>query len=127
MRNVAFYHKDTGILHPCSIIASDDAAVALNTPVDHVVIDQPKSGNLDPAIHHIDVATLAVVEHARAVPSAEENKTQQRRVAVIRISRLQDETVTLLRAHALGDAKALKRLQEIEDEAAALTLIITAS
>lgn len=45
MRNVTYYHKDTGALHRLSTLASDDLAIALNTPADHVPIDHPPSGS----------------------------------------------------------------------------------
>ena len=44
MRHVAFYHKDTGVLHRQTTLASDDKAVALNTPADHLPIDHPVGG-----------------------------------------------------------------------------------
>ena len=46
MRSVSFFHKETGLLHPVTVIASDDEAIKLNTPPDHEPIDNPKDGSV---------------------------------------------------------------------------------
>jgi hypothetical protein len=39
MRMVSFFNKGTGLFNGSHMICSDDAAVALNTPPDHIAID----------------------------------------------------------------------------------------
>lgn len=51
MKTVSFYHRETGLLNGQMLIASDDEAVALNTPPDHAAID----GHHDPLTKRVDV------------------------------------------------------------------------
>jgi hypothetical protein len=80
MKHITFYHKDTGILHPMSIILSDDVMVEANTPKDHIPIDHPEGKQLDPLSQRVDVATGKVVDYQPDKPSADhEWNTETRR------------------------------------------------
>lgn len=72
MRNVTFYHRDTGDLHHMSVVASDDTAVELNTPAEHVAIDHPQDGKqLHPFTHKVNVLTGEAYEYRPPQPTDE--------------------------------------------------------
>lgn len=65
MKAVSFYHKLTGALLPHHCNFSEDAAVALNTPPDHVAIE----GHHDHLSKRVDVETREVVDHQPPQPA----------------------------------------------------------
>lgn len=69
MKHVTFYHKDTGMLNPLSVMVTDDDAVRLNTPADHIPIDHPVGGQLDHRSQRVDIASGNVVEYQPPRPS----------------------------------------------------------
>ena len=65
MNNVTFYHRDTGVLHPLTIVTNDEKAVALNTPPDHLAINQPEDDRcLDHRSQKIDLEKLEAERRA---------------------------------------------------------------
>lgn len=136
MKHCAFYHKETGILHPVSVLLSDDSALAANVPPDHVPIDQPPEGPLDMLSQRIDVATGKVVDYQPPAPSdkhvwnastkrwelsAETRLAAlKRRAAAARIAELEVSQARAVREHLLGNADAINRLRAIDDEISAL-------
>lgn len=141
MRSVSFYHRDTGAIHPVSIVASDESAIALNTPADHVAIDNPVDGSVhDWQSRKVDVKTGEVVDYQPPQPSpnhewnsttkrwqqnlATRERESRRRDAHARIAALADEERHLIRRLALNafDAEAKERLAKIDSEIAELRL-----
>jgi hypothetical protein len=141
-RNVAFYHKKTGLLHGLSIIASDPDAIALNTPPDHLVIDHPLEGALDPLCHRVDVATGEVVPYQPPQPSVDHEwdietrrwklnaafaaRQAQRTDALAQIRTLEAAQARPHRELTLDPAnvEARKRLESIEGQIAALRFVL---
>ncbi len=113
---MAFYHKHTGTLHQTSVVVSDDAAVALNTPPDHVAVDQPASGPLDPLSQKVDVATGKVIDWQPPQPSDDhewrgrrwrltataEEQQRRRTLAIIRRGELLEQQHDLMRRLVLN-------------------------
>jgi hypothetical protein len=58
MRQVSSYHKETRLLNGSHLLASDDAAIALNTPPDHIAID----GHHDSLSKRVDVANPETID-----------------------------------------------------------------
>jgi hypothetical protein len=121
MRDVTFYHLETGELHARSVIASDDAAVALNTPAGYAAIDQPKDGpRLNPGTH-----VVRVIDGAPTVVNVEPVDTQpdplRTRIAIARqLAALEASQHRAVREHLLGHPDALERLKAIDAQIAAL-------
>jgi len=47
MRAVRFYHRDTGLIADNRFVASDDRILELNTPADHVALDEQPGSTVD--------------------------------------------------------------------------------
>ena len=121
MRNVRFYHRETGIFHPNVLVASDDAAVALNTPPDHVAIDNPGDGSAyDHLSQRVDIATGSVVDHKPEQSEAAEEvqRLKAARHARVRVSALLLQQHHLVRRLILNqsDAAARAALEAIDAE-----------
>ena len=58
-RAVSFYHRETGLFSGNHLVASDDNAVMLNTPPDHIAID----GHHDHLSKKADITTGEVVDY----------------------------------------------------------------
>lgn len=67
MKVVRFYHRETGLFHRTRVILSDDAAVALNTPANHIAIDDSREPPIDPLSQRMDVSTDAYEQLAQAI------------------------------------------------------------
>lgn len=120
MRNVTFYHKDTGLLHPVTVVTNDDRAVALNTPADHVAIDHPEGGRLDHLSQRVDVTTGNVADY-QAPPSPDQEWRAQfsaARVSGARRAELVSQQHSLVRRLALNpsDGPARTALESIDAE-----------
>ena len=129
----SFYHKETGLLHSNHLTVSDEAAIALNTPPDHIAID----GHHDPLSKRVDVATGEIVDYQPPHPSeqhewdattkrwqlsaAAQAKAQARVAAAARIAALEASQHSLVRALVLGDESARPQLQAIADEISKLS------
>jgi hypothetical protein len=130
MKNVAFYHRATGILHRFTLVTSDDNAVALNTPADHVAINQPAAGALDPLCQRVDITTKEIVSYQPPAPSTDHewngrrwhlsDSALKRKAALRQISALEVSQHRPLREAALGVPGARERLESIEAQIAAL-------
>lgn len=112
MKRVSFYHRDTGILHPCRLIVTDDSQIALNTPPDHVAIE----GHFSEISHWFDLERGEIVE-------------RQTEAMVLSPAALNDQTRRKIAAAEAGQGRAIRdavlgvdasRLAAIEDEIAAL-------
>jgi hypothetical protein len=128
VRTVSFFHKETGALHSNQLICSDDAAVALNTPADHIAID----GHHDYLCKRVDLETKQIVEWIPPAPSADhvwnpetlrwqlsaaaQGKAQARQLAQARIAALRASSIDVMRELLLGNESARARLQAIADE-----------
>lgn len=127
MRHVTFFHKETGLLHHVSVLVSDDAAVALNTPHDHIAIDHPPEGILDRLSQRVDVTTGEVVAYQPPRPSNnhewdERSKrwkpseaSRARVAALAQIRMLEANQSRAIREFLLGRGSA-DRLREIDDQ-----------
>jgi hypothetical protein len=131
---VSFYHRETGLFNGNHLIASDDAAVKLNTPLDHIAID----GHYDHLSKKVDVESGQVVDYQPAPPSAEHEwntstrrwqlraavaECQQRHAAALaRIAALEAAQHRPMRELAVNSqsVEARKRLEAIESEIASL-------
>lgn len=141
MRSVSFYHKETGLLHAVTVVASDDEAIKLNTPADHEPIDNPADGSVhDHLSRRVDLETKTVVDYQPPQPSpdhewnettkrwqlnsATRERESKRRDAHARIAALADEERHLIRRLALNafDGEAKERLAKIDSEIAELRL-----
>jgi hypothetical protein len=120
MRTVSFYHRDTGLLNGSHVIASDDNAVALNTPPDHIAID----GHHDQWTKCVDLATGEVVDYTPPAPSSEalaaQAKTDRRAAALAAIARLEAAQPRAVREAILDPLGSSGRLRSINDQIAAL-------
>jgi hypothetical protein len=119
-RHVTFYHEVTGVLHDKSVYVSDPEAVALNTPPDHVAIDHPAEGMLDPRTHRVDVSTgKAIISNWPARP---ENPAVRRRAISRQIAALEASQHRPVRELALDENNeaARSRLVYIEVQIAKL-------
>lgn len=120
MRNVTFYHKETGLLHPVTIVTNDDRSVVLNTPADHVAIDHPEDDHLDHRSQRIEVTTGSVVDY-RPPPSPDQEWRAQFDAARARGTRhteLVSQQHSLVRRLALNpsDTSARAALESIDAE-----------
>jgi hypothetical protein len=120
VRNVTFYHKDSGVLHPVTIVTNSDTAVALNTPADHMAIDHPEDGRLDHLSQRIEVATGNVVDYQ---PPPSPDREWRAHLAAARASgarraELVSQQHSLVRRLALNpsDASARAALESIDAE-----------
>ena len=136
MKTVSFHHKETGIFSSAVLTSTDDSAIAINTPRDHVAIE----GAYDPLSKRVDVATGEVVDYQPPLPSADHEwnattkrwqltaavtaKREARRSALASIAALEASGVRAVRELALGQAGALDRLKALDIEIAALRLQI---
>lgn len=132
MRTVGFYHKQTGLLNGDSLITSDDAAVALNTPVDHIAID----GSHDHLSMRVDISTGELIDYKPPPPSMDHqwdevtrrwklnavaaDRLARKVAAGLRIAQLESTQHRAIREHALGFSGAPARLKAIDDEIASL-------
>lgn len=134
MRNVTYYHKETGTLHPTSVFASEDSAVELNCPPDHVAIDHPVDAQLDRLSQRIDIASGQVVDYQPPQPSDEHEwhvETRRWRLNIaataerdaacaarLRITALANTERHLMRRLVLdpSDSEARHALAAIDDE-----------
>ncbi len=71
MRHVTFYDVETGLLHPVSVMASDDDAIELNVPPGHKAIDHPNGAMLDRLSKRVDVKTGKVIDYQPPQTSAD--------------------------------------------------------
>jgi hypothetical protein len=113
LRQVSFYHPETGLFHG-SIVTGSEKAIELNTPPGHVAID----GAFDPGRHRVDLATRQVVPHTPprdpALDAAHAAATAAARIADLERQQHRAVREALL---ALGTGG---RLAEIEAEISAL-------
>lgn len=132
MKIVSFYHRDTGVIHPNQIMVSDDGAVALNTPPDHLPID----GHYDYQSQRVDIATGELIDYQPPAPSADhewnaetkrwqlniaaQSKVDNHYAAMAGIARLEAAQHRAVREFALGLPGAADRLTAINTEIAAL-------
>ncbi len=130
MRTVSFYHRVTGILQSAKLTASDDEAVALNTPPGCAAID----GHHDELSLKVDVGTGRLVDYQPSAPTPAENyvwnrttkrwrlndalteKAATRSLALMQIAKLEASQHRPLRELVLGDESARVRVRAIEDE-----------
>jgi hypothetical protein len=133
MRVVSFYHKVTGMFHARHLMASDDNAITLNTPRDHIALD---GDHFDRLSQRMDIKTGKVVDQVPAQPSVDHEwnatdrrwqvkpevlaKEETRRHAMLRISQLEQSGIRSLRELALGEAKATDRLKALDMQIAEL-------
>lgn len=147
MRHVTFFDTSTGLLHPKSLLVSDDAAVILNIPGGHKPIDHPAGAMLDPLSQRVDVAQLKAGERATSAhiidyqppqPSADhewnveakrwrlsaaaQTEANEKAAARARHAHLVANQHDDIRRAVLGDKDAMRRLVAIEDEIANLKL-----
>jgi hypothetical protein len=120
VRNVTFYHKETGILHPVTVVTNSDMAVALNTPADHVAIDHPEGGRLDHLSQRVEVTTGNLVDY-QPPPSPDQEWRAQfvaARISGARRAELVNQQHSLVRRLALNpsDASARSALEAIDAE-----------
>lgn len=130
MKNVMFYHKDTGLFSRVKLMVSDDEAVALNTPADHVAIP---GHHHDALCQRVDVSTGEVVDYVPPQPSADHawstterrwqvkpevlERQAARNAALYRIQQLEHQSMRPLREAVItGNKDAYARLVAIEDE-----------
>lgn len=141
-RNVTFYHRETGELHALTIVASDEAAIALNTPSpDHVAIDHPEGRNYDHLSQRIDIASGTAVDYQPPQPSVDHEwdaakrrwrlsgAAAERRQAVAHARRrktaLGHEAVLALLQHIANDSPdTLRVIKSLADEASQLEKVI---
>ena len=143
MKAVSFYHRESGLLNGTHLLSSDESAVKLNTPIDHVAIE----GHHDPLRRRVNVETGELIDYQPPPPSADHvwddgtktwqlsaaaaAKIERRRTASGRIAFLessQHRVVRELNLHLAGVvplakddlAAAQARLKSIHDEISAL-------
>jgi hypothetical protein len=127
MKHFSFYHKDTGAFATHWYGASEPL-IELNTPPDHIAIE----GRFHPLAHRFDLEKKTVVRAES--PSADHEWSEQVGAWVLtaaalskeaaasayrqRLAELADEERSLHRriVRTPGDARALARLAEIDDE-----------
>jgi hypothetical protein len=127
--HVSFYHRDTGLFNGIKLMSSDETAVKLNTPEDHLAI----AGHHDHLSRRVDLESGQVVPYQPPSPSDHHmweaaterwvlNDDRQLKIAAHRdalskIAILEASQPRYIREHTLGtNPKALERLQAIEDE-----------
>lgn len=124
----SFAHRETGIFNGAILTASDQAAVALNTPADHMAV----AGHHDYLCKRVDITTGAIVDWQPPQPSpdhewheptkrwrlseAAQAKAAAHAAARQRITALEAQSGPLVRKAALGDVNAIARLRSIDDE-----------
>lgn len=132
MRTVSFFHRETGLLNGQLLIASDDEAVALNTPADHIAID----GHHDSLTQRVDLATAQVVDYQPPQPSPDHEwnveskrwvlgaataaRQAARSSALLAIGQLEAKGIRAMRELALNTLGAADRLKSIDDQISAL-------
>lgn len=132
MRCVRFFHRETGLIHPQRVIVSSDHALALNTPPDHDVIDDPKDKPIDPLCQRVNIHTRLVQEYQPPAPSAAhvwnpqtkrwvlsaatQARASAKAAALARIAELESSQHRAVREAVLGMDGAHKRLQALDDE-----------
>lgn len=130
MKSVSYYHKSSGLLTGSLYTFSDDLAVALNTPDDHIAID----GHHDHLSKRVNIETGDVVDYQPPCPSEHHewnddtkrwviNADRQAKLdahhgALQKINTLEATQNRFLREVHLGVnvAKATARLKAIEEE-----------
>jgi hypothetical protein len=126
MKTVNFYHKETGVLNGTHLLASDDGAVALNTPTDHIAID----GHHDHSSRRVDVATGELIDYQPPSPGVDyewnaDTKRWQlsaaveawqaaRSTALAAITVLEGQGIRAMRELALGQVGAADRLAALD-------------
>jgi hypothetical protein len=132
MRTVSFCHADTGLFNGRTLTVTNDDAIALNTPPDHIAVE----GRHDHLSKRVDIATGQVIDYEPPAPSedhewntetkrwqlsaAVEAKAQARAAAAARIAELEASQHSVVRDLLLGGLAARPRLQAIADEIAKL-------
>lgn len=134
MKTVTFYHKNTGMLSPLTVVVSDDRMIEINTPEDHVAIEHPKNRTpWDYLSHKFDIASNSIVDYQPPSPSHEHVwNTELRRWVLhpevlqrnMELSEARQRLRYLLaevqphaiREHALGYEGSLERLKKLDDE-----------
>lgn len=139
---VSFFHRETGLLNGIQLTASDDEAVLLNTPVDHL----PVNGHHDHLSKRVDVRNpsfiesedgervpvFSVIDYKPPRPSSDHEwndatkRWQLSAAAAAKIDRSDFVKARILqlvecqhrhvREHCLGVAGASLELQKIHDE-----------
>lgn len=128
MKTVSFYHKDTGFLNGAHLTASDEEAVILNTPVDHIAIE----GHHDSMSKKVDITTGEIVEHKPPAPSDDhewhdeskrwklkvdvQDKIDKRVVTMMKIARLETKQPRAIREMLLSGNVQKERLLDIENQ-----------
>jgi hypothetical protein len=115
---VTFYHKETGLLHPLTIVTNDDKAVELNTPADHIAIDHPEESQFDHRTQRVDLATGDVVSHEPSPSLDWRAPFEAARINGALRAQLVNQQHSLVRRLALdpSDADARRALTAIDDE-----------
>lgn len=119
MKQLAFYHKETGLLSPYHLLTSDDGAIGANTPADHLPIEHPDGVALHHRTHRIDVETKAILSYDPPSDPAEESRAA-RRTTRVKVTALLEEQRKVVVGFVLGRGGA-DRLREIESELDQLT------
>lgn len=101
MRHVTFFHKDTGMLHSLSVMVSDETAVKMNTPPDHVAIDHPRGERLDRLCQRVDVTTGSVVSYQPPRPT-EEHEWNGRRWQISAAAKAREHLREVARAEIIA-------------------------
>ena len=150
MKQVRFFHKDTGIFLAREFFTSNDNAIVANTPPDHFVFESA----VDHLSQRVDVSAIAIdettklpdpktaklIDYQPPSPSADHEwnattkrwqinaavtaKAEARRSALASIAALEASQDCAIRELSLGQAGALDRLKALDIEIAALRLQI---
>jgi hypothetical protein len=132
MKHYSFFHKETGLLHPCKFSTDDDSQLANNVPPDHIAID----GHHDHMRKRVNVETKEVIDYQPLPPSAEHvwdeptktwnlnpeamAKIERRRTAYARIAILEASQHRAVREAMLDPIGGIGRLKAINDEIVSL-------
>jgi hypothetical protein len=133
VRQVSFYHEESGLLSGLQVLASDDKLIELNTPPDHIAID----GHHDHLSRRFDLEKGELVDWQPPQPSTEhewndnakrwhlsaaaQKRNADRAATRARIAELErDVQPGLLRAVALDQDGAKERLAALDAEIACL-------
>lgn len=120
MKTASFCNRETGIFNGTLFLASDDEALALNTPAAHIAVE----GHHDHLTKRFDIETGKVIDYTPPAPPAADvvaaRKQTRSAAARAQINALESSQHRLIRECLLGSSTAKAKLQAIDDEIVSL-------
>lgn len=132
MKMFSFWHTDTGLFNGQTFATTNNDAVALNTPADHIAIE----GAHDHLSQRVDITTGQVIDYQPPAPSpdyewnidtkrwqlsaAAQSKIDNHNSALAQILELEAKGARAMRELALGATGVQQRLADIDTQITAL-------